>query len=254
MFTIRDPFTTEIIRDYFAKKNKDDLFLSTYRHGKPVIKDLNTKAFWDLKLSNPTRHPDSMAKRRIQYVANIINNRKGKFLNIGFGSLDLEKKLKHVLPNNIHGVDISKWAVDNATKNIKGTFLQASIQKLPFKNNFFNTVNASEVLEHLPADKVLNALGEINRVTKINGFIIVSVPLNEGLEEMITNGLNPNGHMRAYTTPIILKEIEVSGFSIRSTKHLFAFNRHYFLKNILSQTICPKRWEPNNIIVVAQKK
>lgn len=249
-----DPFSIEVLRDHFAQTNKNDFFLETYKKGIPEIKNLNTTRFWDSKLSDPKRRQDAMALRRIDFVAQQIKEHAGKFLNVGIGSLDLEKKLSKFRVSNTYGVDTSKWSVKNAKQNVKGTFIRASIFKLPFKDSFFHTINISEVLEHLPPTKTFAALREIHRVARPKAIILVSVPLNEGLEEMVSFGLNPNGHMRAYTPSIIQKELEVSGFTIIKVKFLYAFNSLYWLKDILRQILLKNRWKPNNIILVAQKK
>jgi ubiquinone/menaquinone biosynthesis C-methylase UbiE len=50
----------------------------------------------------------------------------------------------------------------------------ASIDKIPFPDNSFDTVCAFEVLEHLPWEKFKGALSELYRVS--NSFVIISLP------------------------------------------------------------------------------
>ncbi|RJS86297.1 class I SAM-dependent methyltransferase [Methanophagales archaeon] len=50
----------------------------------------------------------------------------------------------------------------------------ADIVNLPFKNNQFDVVLCCEVLEHLPFNKVQDALKEIYRVT--NSYSVISLP------------------------------------------------------------------------------
>ena len=87
-----------------------------------------------------------------------------------------------------------------------------------------------DVLEHLPTNKTYEAYSELIRVLKPGGTLIVSVPLNEGLEEMLKHGKNPNGHLRAYTPDILKTELKLSGFKIIRECYLFAFSKLYFLK------------------------
>ena len=78
------------------------------------------------------------------------------------------------------------------------------------------------------------------------------MPLNEGLEEMIKQGKNPNAHVRIYTPDLIRAEIEIAGFKILKQKLLFAFNKYYLLKSFLVKFL-PGFRQPNGIIIIAQK-
>ena len=110
-----------------------------------------------------------------------------------------------------------------------------------------------EVLEHILPSKIFIALNEIKRVLKGNGELIMSVPLNEGLEELIKRGVNPNGHVRIYTPELVFAELKISGFRVQKRKLLYAFRNLYTLKKTLQNTIMKKRWKPNNLIIFARK-
>lgn len=77
----------------------------------------------------------------------------------------------------IFGIDINPSYLKIARKNIdkeKVIISKASIYRLPFPNNCFDLVIASEVLEHLKDDK--KALMELKRVLKKNAHLIITVP------------------------------------------------------------------------------
>ena len=63
---------------------------------------------------------------------------------------------------------LAKWQYPDCT------YLNADIKNLNFKDNTFDYVIASEVLEHIPAP--LEALQEIQRVAKKDAYFIFSVP------------------------------------------------------------------------------
>lgn len=84
--------------------------------------------------------------------------------------------------SNIVALDISipnlerakKLALDNQLTNIK--FIQGNAENLPFKNNYFDLVISSQVLEHL--SNFENGLKEIHRVTKRRAIITLPSPIN----------------------------------------------------------------------------
>ena len=82
------------------------------------------------------------------------------------------------------GLDISNEALKTARKlNPDSKFFEGSIYEMPFEDNKFDLVIASEVLEHL--EKPKKALDEISRISKKH--VLLSVP-NEPLFR-ITNFL-----------------------------------------------------------------
>src|SRR4030042_1229362 len=60
-------------------------------------------------------------------------------------------------------------------KNTRVAILNIEKDRFPYKENTFDLVLCSEVLEHLPQSPVF-ALAEMHRVTKSNGYLIVTTP------------------------------------------------------------------------------
>ncbi len=61
-----------------------------------------------------------------------------------------------------------------------GVNINSDIQNLPFKENIFDIVICSHVLEHITDDR--KGMQEISRVLKKDGWGILQVPINENLE------------------------------------------------------------------------
>ena len=84
---------------------------------------------------------------------------------------------------------------------------------LPFKNSSFDIVFFCDVIEHLPVEKIPQVIGEIYRVIKTNGTLILSTPNLMRLENIlkVLKGKSPNprvpveiigktyGHIREFT-------------------------------------------------------
>jgi ubiquinone/menaquinone biosynthesis C-methylase UbiE len=80
--------------------------------------------------------------------------------------------------NHITACDISREALEYVKRRFKGSnikLIQADIRNLPFKDNFFDIIICTEVLEHL--EDPTRARDELLRVIKKDGgYLIMSVP------------------------------------------------------------------------------
>ncbi len=109
-------------------------------------------------------------------------------LDVGCG----EGKIWQLFPGlDITGLDISEENLKKAGKYLKP--VKGPAEKLPFKDQSFDLVIASEILEHLIApEKVLQ---EIDRVLKPGGLAIVTYPNTGGLQfrmSLLFCGRNPS--------------------------------------------------------------
>lgn len=113
---------------------------------------------------------------RIRKIVDAIP-RDCKVLDIGCNDGAMGLLLQREKDCFVIGIDIVKELVEVA--NARGVIANVgSADKLEYKNNEFDAVNMSEVLEHLynPND----ALSEICRVLKYNGTFTGSVPHDKG--------------------------------------------------------------------------
>jgi ubiquinone/menaquinone biosynthesis C-methylase UbiE len=101
-------------------------------------------------------------------------------LDVGVG---MGRLLSYLPPEfEKYGVDISTEYLKIA--NTKGiTVCKSLIEDLPYKDDFFEIITCTDVLEHVLD---LNAaVKEILRVTKPNGLIIIRVPYKESLKSYV---------------------------------------------------------------------
>jgi ubiquinone/menaquinone biosynthesis C-methylase UbiE len=95
-------------------------------------------------------------------------------LDVGCGKGFLLKELKIKLPGiKISGVDISKYALENSSAEIKEMLSQSSSTDLPFEDKSFDLVLSINVLHNLGVRDLLASLREIVRVGKKDFFICV---------------------------------------------------------------------------------
>lgn len=114
----------------------------------------------------------SKSDERYFTVRKIISNYSDvKVLDLGCGKgRYLNNLLEDVPNNNYYGVDLS----ENVMKNLDRNFIKCKVgtmTNIPFENDEFMVTYTCEALEHAVA--IENAIGEMARVTKTNGYIIV---------------------------------------------------------------------------------
>ena len=138
----------------------------------------------------------------------------GKILDIGF-SLMPNKYLK----GEVIGLDINKPEVLPSNYNI---FIQGSIYSIPFKENTFDTIVLSGIIEHL--ENPLKALKECNRVLKPNGKILIETPNPYYLPVVILDIFNwkrfyfKDTHLSLFPKRIMIKLLWLSGFDLDKVK------------------------------------
>jgi SAM-dependent methyltransferase len=253
------PFTIENQRAKLAKEKNFTELRKLYYKDYLEIPDMNTPRLWDeLNIAHGSIARDNpMEKDRLAKVSYLIRGDKKRVLNAGFGSGSLEKIYFQMRPQNEtewYGIDISPESVRNVSKAYpKGIFQIGNILDLKYPNEYFDCVLGIEILEHVTPSKTLKALKEVFRVLQPKGYFILSVPLNEGLEDMVLGGENPNAHVRTYTPDLIKAELQMTGFRICEEELLYAFHKHYRIKTLLAKTVLKKKFKPNDIILVARK-
>ncbi|MBI2564756.1 class I SAM-dependent methyltransferase [Candidatus Woesearchaeota archaeon] len=115
---------------------------------------------------------------RAELALNWIPNMCGNLLDCGCSTgkyvASFAKKVE-----SAYGIDPNEEFIKKArTKYNNICFKVAYLENLPFKSDFFNTITALEVIEHVQDDK--KAVDEIYRVLKKGGTLILTTP-NKGL-------------------------------------------------------------------------
>ncbi len=160
---------------------------------------------------------------RYKFVLPYVKNKK--VLDIacgtGYGSEIIYKEGGAV---EVWGIDIDNDTIKNnkikysSLKQIK--FLVGSCLNIPAEDNFFDVSISIETLEHINQPEIF--LAELKRVTKPEGFIIISTPLNNTQERFSPS--NPF-HIREYN----LEEIE------EMIKKYFIHYDFFFQENLLKK-------------------
>jgi ubiquinone/menaquinone biosynthesis C-methylase UbiE len=103
-----------------------------------------------------------------------------KILDVGCGKGFLLYDFTKVVPGlELHGLDISEYAIENAKEEIKDRLQVGNAASLPFADNYFDFVFSITTLHNLHCYDLDKALREIQRVGKKNKYICVESYRNE---------------------------------------------------------------------------
>jgi len=180
-------------------------------------------------------------KGRLDYALDYVPSCE-RLLDIGcdYGDFTEEyfKKAKKV-----YAVDPNKKVIAEARKNHrKAEFRVAAAEKLPFKSSFFDVVVLTDVLEHVRDEK--KAIGEIFRVLKPGGIMVLSVP-HRGLFQFI-DAFN----MKFYF-PRLYRWFKAESFNPKIYQEA-PWHRHYSideLKRIFKEKFEIERWHRGSLFI-----
>ena len=117
--------------------------------------------------------------RRLNFWLSAVDYKNKKVLDIGCNTgivlIPLKEKGVDILGIDISISDIKKAKKSLSQKKLSEKCVQvANAAKLPFKNNYFNVVLLSDILEHVTEPNIVAK--EAIRVVKPNGIVLVTVP------------------------------------------------------------------------------
>lgn len=151
-----------------------------------------------------------------------------RVLNIGVGSGIFEQLALQA------GIDV--YALDPVPKSIENLRTSLNMgekaqtgygEAIPFDDDMFDIVVASEVLEHLSPDDMMATLTEIRRILKPGGLFKGTVPARENLAEQIvvcpdcSKVFHRWGHMQSFTTESMQQSLASVFSSAMANEKLF---------------------------------
>ena len=120
----------------------------------------------------------------------ILNNIKsGEVLDFGCGPTgDILNVLKKN-GNTVWGVDLSPAMVEGAQKNFSGTVVCADGKKMPFDDNFFDSVVSINSILPPSCEEILPMFKEIYRVLKNGGRLVAYLVSYDYVKKLLRSGL-----------------------------------------------------------------
>ncbi len=116
-------------------------------------------------------------------------SQEARVLDIGIGPGWFLEMLGHECPSlKRFGIEYEIQSLNSFQKNIatnKDNLVQCSGVSLPFKDGAFESVNAFEVLEHIPPSTEINFFQEVARVLKPGGVFYMTTPNDSFISKLM---------------------------------------------------------------------
>ncbi len=107
-------------------------------------------------------------------------NSESKILDVGCGKGFMLYDFIQLIPGiTVAGIDISKYAIENAKEEIKPFLQVANAKDLPFEDNSFDLVISITTVHNLNREECKQSLQEIERVSSKFKFITVDAYRND---------------------------------------------------------------------------
>ncbi len=135
-----------------------------------------------------------------------LNNLNGKILDIGYSVGGIHQKfLEKFGRENLYGVDIE---TEKDTEHYK----RSTAEKIPFKDNFFDSVFAGELIEHVEKPAIF--LKETARVLKKGGMLILTTPNRKSLVNRVFHSYETPIHISLFNYPALENLLKEKGFRV----------------------------------------
>ena len=103
-----------------------------------------------------------------------------KVLDVGCAKGFMINDFSEMIPGiEVQGIDISKYAIENCMPSVKDFVQVADARELPFEDNSFDLVISVTTVHNFDREECIQALQEIDRVSKKNAFITVDAYRND---------------------------------------------------------------------------
>lgn len=138
---------------------------------------------------------------------------KSSILDVGCAKGFMMHDFAALIPGiKVRGIDISKYAIENALEDMKPFISVANAKKLPFADKSFDLVISINTVHNLPIEECKEALREIQRVTKKHAFITVDAYRNdEEKEKMDMWNLTAKTYMHVDEWVALFNEVGYKG-------------------------------------------
>ena len=175
----------------------------------------------------------------VEEVARAARPGPSMIVEIGCSSGFLLSELMGRLPGNVFlGVDYTYGTLEALGRRLRSIpLVQFDLTRCPLPDAFADIIVMLNVLEHIGDDQA--AIGEVHRIAKPGGSVIIEVPAASSLFDVYDRVLM---HRRRYDMAPLLARLRKAGFHIERSSHLgFLLYPLFYLSKRLNQLRHPAR-------------
>jgi len=222
--------------------------------------------FWQVYETNPTLANQFYSKEfyeEILYESRQFLNKNFRILDIGFGNGTLFKLLDQRGFKSVFGIDVVPENVMKLQKEFPTFQLKVGeIIKIPFENEKFDVIFATEVIEHLLKEDLIKGILEMHRVLKSDGYLIITTPYAEKIVKVVCPDcqaiFEPYQHLQRFDKKRIYglfqPHFQIVLFKpIRLLLLSFSPGLRHFIREILNP-IMNRLFEPGGNLLLILKK
>lgn len=151
-------------------------------------------------------------------ISKFIPRNRKKILDLGCGTGRMLEYLEEY-GQKIYGLDSSREALTYCLRrNLSNNLITGDVHYLPFRNNCFDLIIASDVLEHAKDDFIV--LSELFRILQKGGLLLITVPAYSFLwssHDIL------HKHYRRYKSSNLRKLITKANFKIEKISYFNFF-------------------------------
>jgi 2-polyprenyl-3-methyl-5-hydroxy-6-metoxy-1,4-benzoquinol methylase len=211
------------------------------------------------------KYDNDYNNRLHSFITNLIKNSNNYILDVGSGGGWTASKLKH--KGNLFLTDVSykNLHVIKTEKNVKA--IAADAMALPYKNEMFDYIIISEVLEHI--NEPNKVIANLITLLKNGGKIIITTPYNEKIKYNLCihcNQITPsNAHLHSFNiesmknicSDFMFSSLEFyklgnKALTVTRLSYILRF-LPFFLWRIIDKTLNLFIDKPNTLITVITK-
>ncbi|MCE9646959.1 MAG: class I SAM-dependent methyltransferase [Chloroflexi bacterium] len=163
-----------------------------------------------------------MYRRRVELALGECTGGE-RVLEVGFGT-GLAFPNLHDIYKEIHGIDLTAdiQAIESVFKpmNISLSLKKGDVSKMPYANDYFDTVLLVSILEHLKPDELEQALTEVRRVLKPGGQMVYGTPVEKPFMVFMFRLLGHNIRDEHFSTEMEIASAAHKTFSKGAVIHM----------------------------------
>jgi SAM-dependent methyltransferase len=142
-------------------------------------------------------------------LASLALDQHAATLDIGTSTGTNLRMLRDLGFRNVTGLDLNDEAIRFCAEKGLGTVQKGHVNALPFADETFDLVLATDIIEHVDDD--IGALRELNRALKSGGHLLITVPAFPslwGLQDKVSH------HKRRYRMRGLKAKVEAAGLTV----------------------------------------